>query len=127
MTKLQFGDYIFPHNPKIFELTSSLNTVSYTLPYLGTGFQLIAAKPRLISLEGEFFAESAAEAAQLCGSLEAVFSQRKRGMLFLPFQKPFYAIFSELATSHSGDGKIISYRAKFLEDMLISQREASYD
>lgn len=123
MSTLQFGDYLFPHNPARIDIANALDSVSHLMPYYGTATQVLGVSPRLVRVEGSFFGTSAPQALGQYNTLEALFAQKKRALLFIPYQKPFYAIFSRLSMNAGGDGKIISYLAEFLEDSVRVTRE----
>jgi len=115
--RVQFGDYLFAYNPSRIELRSRRQSSSRRLPYLGEQVIATGEQAREVLLEGAFFGQTADEAMAGYRRLEEVYRSRRRGLLFLPGNEPFYALFDRLELDASGDGRILQYSARFLEDL----------
>ncbi|MEM1484358.1 hypothetical protein V6615_05695 [Oscillospiraceae bacterium PP1C4] len=114
MTALQFGTFLFEHNPRKIELSFSNNVAGHILPARGTVSQNIGPRCRVVRCEGEVFASSADGAAAKLSAIGAVCTS-KGEILYLPTGERFQAIVSRFGYSAQGDGRVISYTIEFIE------------
>ncbi|MDD4808209.1 MAG: hypothetical protein PHU30_06925 [Oscillospiraceae bacterium] len=110
---LQFGDYVFSHNPHKIELVCNQNLASYFLPFYGAITQNLGAQCRAVHCEGEVFSEDVQQAAQTAAQIGALHGRRE--MLYLPTGEHFPAVVSRFSCTAQGNGKVLAYRLDFLE------------
>ena len=110
---LQFGDFVFAHNPRKIELVCAQSTASYFLPFYGALTQNLGAQCRIVHCEGDVFSEDVRQAAELAAQIGAL--RGRRETLYLPTGERFPAVVSRFACTAQGDGRVLSYRLDFIE------------
>lgn len=110
--KMSYRDFIFPNNPEIIRITHSRKISKLSI---ANGFDYVedfGGGYRIISGEGEFFGENAQNDFD---SLKAVFEKGGGGMLYLPSQKPVYAVFESLELIGEDIDGVFKYKFRFAE------------
>ena len=93
MDRMQFGDYLFPHNPHTIQVETAQKAAELFLPRLGGRIQPLGPQCRRITCKGELFSDS----------------PQKTG-------KALSSLFERLTYTADGDGRVIAYTAVFLEE-----------
>lgn len=114
MINLQFGSYIFAHNPRRIELVYSSSLAAHMLPNRGTRAQFLGPRLRVVRCEGEVFDSSADGAAAKLSALSAACG-KSAAMLYLPAGERFSAAVSRFSYTAQGDGRVITYAVEFVE------------
>lgn len=114
MTTMRYKNYIFPHNPSRLELELQGQLAGAHCPGYGPVYQDLGVAQRVITGEGAFWGPGAEGDY---AALEQVFLQGGAGMLFLPTMAPVRAFFTRLSYLGQGDGAILRYGFRFVEDL----------
>lgn len=110
--KMSFKKYVFPVNPWVIKVIHRHRTAEHKIPYGLSNIQDLGDEGRIISGEGEFFGSDCAEQF---GKLKALFNEGGGGMLYIPSQKPLYAIFQRLELIGKDIEGVIKYGFTFEE------------
>lgn len=110
--KMSFKDYIFSVNPSVIRIVHKHSTAVNQIPYGLKDIRDLGDEGRIISGEGEFFGNHCAEQFD---KLKTVFAQGGGGMLYIPSQKPLYAIFKRLELIGEDIADVIKYGFEFEE------------
>lgn len=122
--KMSYKGFIFPVNPKMIRITHGRKIAAADVPDGTDTVHDLGEKRSIISGEGEF-----------CGShctedflrLKAVMDEGGGGMLYLPSQKPVYAVAELLEMTASDMEGVVGYRFRFVESFENSrQKQALY-
>lgn len=109
---MSYKDFIFPVNPYVINITHKKQVAEQKVPYAFSKVYDFGQRCRIISGEGEF-----------CGTqsqsdflkLKSVFESGGGGMLYIPSQKPVYAVFESLELIGKDIDGVIQYRFRFTE------------
>lgn len=112
-SNLQFGTYVFAHNPRKIELVCAQKLAAYLLPFYGTVTQNLGAGCRSVRCEGEVFAADARAAAEEAAAIGAL--RGREELLYLPTGERFHGVVSRFSCTAQGDGRVLSYRIDFSE------------
>lgn len=113
--KMSFGDFIFPVNPYLLQITHRKSLSEQVVPFRDSFVCEIGTMSRVVSGEGEFYGTDCEE---VFGQLRALFEKGGGGMLYLPSQTPFFALFEELKLEARDLENVIRYRFRFRESVL---------
>ena len=110
--KMSYKDFIFPVNPSLIKISHTRKTTQQKIPYENNIVSDMGKNCRVIRGEGEFYGENCISTFL---RLRSIFENGGGGMLYIPGEKPVYAIFSSLdiiAEDIEGVGK---YSFEFTE------------
>ena len=110
--KMSYRDFIFPVNPRIINITHSKNIGVNITPFAEDSVTELGKGHRVISGEGEFFGKGCINDFF---RLKKVFAKKGGGMLYIPSQKPFYAIGKTLELVASDIEGAVGYKFLFIE------------
>lgn len=116
MEPIQFGSYLFLGHPRVVSWQEQRTTASHLLPGVGQQVESLGPGVRTVELEGELLGGNADEAMAAYNKLRACYHTGATELLFLPGQAPFHAVFERLELTGEGDGRLLRYRARFLEE-----------
>lgn len=113
LAPMSYRDYVWPQNPENIRLDRVRSTAEFRIPG-GSG----------VVQENGFAPRKAAGGGRFCGAgcaeeftrLSAVFAAGGSGMLRLPGEKPFQAVFSSLVMKGIPRPGCVEYEFVFLED-----------
>ena len=111
----QFHQYRFAHHPQKISIQHSFALPAHFAPYQGDQLQSLGPKGALIRCEGALLGQSPEDCEAQLTALLAQTPQGEPALLYLPYQEPFYACLSSLATSREGDGTCMLYTLEFLQ------------
>ena len=110
--KMSFKDFVFPLNPTFIRIYYSRKISNQKIPFGSNAVRDMGENGRVISGEGEFCGKSCIEDFE---RLKKVFESGGGGMLYIPSQKPIYAIFSSLELLAQDRDGVIKYSFEFNE------------
>lgn len=110
--KMSFKDFIFPVNPSFVRVLHSRAAAVCRIPYHKNRVHDMGVQTRVISGSGEFFGRNCE--SDFC-RLKAIFEQGGAGMLYIPSQKPVYALFDTLELDSTELDGVIKYSFRFIE------------
>ena len=116
MTNLQYGTYLFEHNPRRIDLSYPRRVVTQALPGRGAVSQPVGALCRSVRCEGEVFGPTAQTAMEKLGQLSAACNQTQPAWLHLPTGEKLNCWVSRFSYSAQGDGRVLSYLVEFVEE-----------
>ncbi len=117
--KMSYRDFIFPVNPYLINVRESRTVAEQKIPYGGSIVSDMGVKGRIITGEGEFYGSGCDECF---AGLKKVFEKGGGGMLYIPSQKPVYALFESLEMMARDVEGVIRYSFRFRESR-VSERE----
>lgn len=109
--KMSFGDYIFPINPYLIKLTHKKQIAEQHIPMNGSVVSDMGRLTVRISGEGEFCGENCREDFE---ALKRLYECSSAEMLYIPSQKPVYAVFERLELIGSDVEGVIRYSFSFV-------------
>lgn len=112
MTKLKFGGFAFPHNPKKLQIEWNKNLKVFRPPDSAVVIQNLGADYRVITGSGEFYGD---DAFTQFLALSKAFQQTGKGLLTLPGLDSFYAEFHSLKLTGEAGENTIAYSFEFWE------------
>lgn len=120
---MRFKNYIWPHNPRRFEMEYERRLSCIKLPFAGHIVQDLGACAKVFSGEGEFCGENAYAEFE---KLAEVFSQGGYGVLVHPLWPSVNAVFEKLSLTEEPLENYVKYSFRFVEysDGTASQSEA---
>ena len=121
MNNLQYGSYLFPHNPRRIDLSFPRRVVSQVLPAYGAVSQQLGALCRTVRCEGEVFGATAQAALERMGELAAACDQAQPAWLHLPTGEKLCCWVSRFGYTAQGDGRVLSYQVEFVEERAPAQ------
>lgn len=116
METMQFGGFIFSHNPEIITVEQSSPLASHICPGKGELWQSLGSDQRKITCKGCFVAKSYGEASSQVENFRRESSKSR--LLFVPGMAPFMARLHSFVLEASGDGRILPYTIVFVEEVL---------
>ena len=113
LTPMRFKDYVWPHNPKTFEITEKRRLAVNPVPF-GRGTVMdMGVDCRVLKGEGEFVGEDAYDEFL---KLKKVFDEGTAGILVHPVWQSVRVWFSSLSLKQEPMADFISYTFEFIED-----------
>lgn len=110
--KMSYRDFIFPVNPRVIRISRSKNIGVGITPYGTDSVKELGGGHRVVKGEGEFFGNGAVN--DFLG-LKRAFEKGGGGMLYIPSQKPFYALAKSLELTASDIEGAVGYSFCFIE------------
>ncbi len=110
--KMSYKSYVFPVNPSLIKISHERKIAKASV---FDGYDIVndmGGSYRIISGEGEFFGSRCVEDFL---ALKSVMDSGGGGMLYLPSQKPIYAVFEQLEMTAQDIQGVIKYKFKFIE------------
>ena len=109
---MRFKDYVWPHNPRIYEITYHRDVVSHRVPFGTYTLQNMGRGHRVLRGEGEFAGEGAyAEFKRLA----TVFYETTPGVLVHPLWDAANAYFVALRLRQEPEENYVAYSFEFWE------------
>lgn len=113
LSQMRFKDYIWPHNPKTFEITDKRRLAVNPVPF-GKGTVMdLGVECRVLKGQGEFAGQ---DAYNQFLRLKQVFDEGTPGVLVHPIWQSVRAWFSELSFRQEPMENFVSYSFEFVED-----------
>ena len=110
--KMSFGNYVFPVNPYMIKISHNRTTAVQRTPKGNDVVSDMGVNCRIVSGEGELFGDDCHEKFLY---LKSIFENGGTGVLYIPSQKPMYAVFKELELMAEDIEGVIRYRFVFYE------------
>lgn len=110
--KMSFGNFIFPSNPYMIKISHSRTAAVQKVPKENDFVWDMGINSRIISGEGEFFGDDCMEQFL---SLKSIFENGGTDILYIPSQKPVYAVFKQLELRADDIEGVIRYSFVFVE------------
>lgn len=110
--RMSYKDFIFPVNPSVIRITHKRKVAEQKIPYSYSKVFDLGEQSRIISGEGEFFGTDYISDFE---RLKKIFQSGGGGMLYLPSQKPIYAVFESLELLGQDIDGVIQYSFRFVE------------
>lgn len=112
LTPMRYKDYVWPHNPKIYEITFERKLAVNKIPFGRYFMQDMGMNCRILRGEGEFAGEGAYEEFK---KLATVFYDGKPGILIHPVWQLSNAYFASLSLKQEPYEDYVSYEFEFWE------------
>lgn len=112
--KMSYKDFIFPVNPSLIKISHTRKTTQQKIPYGNNIVSDMGKNCRVISGEGEFYGE---DYISTFLKLKAIFENCGGGMLYIPGEKPVYAVFSSLDIIAKDIEGVLKYSFEFIESL----------
>lgn len=113
LSPMRYKDFIWPHNPKVYEMTYRRSVTPVKLPFGGWVMQDMGKTYRVLSGEGEFVGKQAYEQFK---KLAKVFEQGGTGILMHPVWQMTKAVFVSLTLAEEPRENYVRYTFEFWED-----------
>lgn len=110
--KMSYKDFIFPVNPSIIKISHTRKTNQQKIPYGNNIVSDMGKNCRVISGEGEFYG---GDCIGTFLRLKEVFESGGGGMLYIPAEKPVYAVFNSLNVIAEDIQDVVKYSFEFTE------------
>lgn len=120
MDRMQFGSYLFPHNPRTIQVETAQKAAQLFLPRTGGRIQPLGPQCRRITCKGELFSDNPQATLKELSALAAAADGEVK-TLFLPTGEALFALLEQLTYTADGDGRVIAYTAVFLEEAGVSR------
>ena len=114
---MQYGGFVFRHNPETISVSDKNRVVTHLCPGLGDRSQNLGTLAREVVCSGCFWGDSIIDAMSQLISFRKAAADSKAAILFLPGLAPMRASLKELAFDCRGDGRLIAYTMRFVEDV----------
>ena len=112
LTPMRFKDYVWPHNPRVYEMSYKKELVSHRVPFGLYTLQNMGRQHRVFRGEGEFAGE---EAYTEFKRLATVFYEASPGTLTHPLWDTTTAYFAALGLRQEPTRDYVSYDFEFWE------------
>ena len=112
LTPMRYKNYIWPHNPRVYELKFSREIVCRKVPFGAYVLQNMGRGCRVMRGEGEFVGEKAYEQFK---ELAAVFYENRPGLLVHPIWQESNAYFAALSLREVPAPDYVAYSFEFWE------------
>ena len=110
--KMSYKNFIFPVNPYIIHISHAKKSVEHKIPLARNIVCDLGENARIITGEGEFFGTNCMNDFD---RLESIFHSKGGGMLYIPSQKPVYAVFDKLELIAQDTENVVKYTFRFIE------------
>ncbi len=110
--RMSYKDFLFPVNPSKIRIALKRTLAVQQSPYAGSTVADMGAQSRRVSGEGEFFGNDCHE---VFGRLQALFHAGGAGILYIPSQKPMYAVLDSLELIGEDIDGTVRYAFHFTE------------
>ena len=108
--KMSFGDFIFPVNPYLVRVIHKRRVAEQHIPGSKSLISDMGRTAERISGEGELFGKNCAEDFE---RLRQLYERSSPEMLYVPSQRPVYAVFEKLELIGEDKGEVIRYAFSF--------------
>lgn len=112
LAAMKYRDFVWPNNPRIFEVEYRRTLHSYKLPFSGYVVQDLGLQNKIIRGEGEFTGTGAYESFR---QLAELFEENKGGKLVHPVWPTIYAYFAKLNLREEPREDYVHYSFEFWE------------
>lgn len=112
LSPMRYKDFVWPHNPRVFEVEYSRAVSKRKLAGSGFIVQDLGRSGRVFRGEGEFTGENAYAQFE---KLAQLFNDDKVGLLIHPVWKSVWAVFSKLSLRQEPRADYVSYAFEFIE------------
>lgn len=112
LTPMRYKDYVWPHNPRIYEITFERKLAVNKVPFGRYFMQDMGLNCRVLRGEGEFVGESAYDEFK---KLASVFYDGEPGILIHPVWQSSNAFFAALSLKQEPYEDYVSYSFEFWE------------
>ena len=109
---MRFKDYVWPHNPRVYEITYHRDVVSHRVPFGTYTLQNMGRGHRVLRGEGEFAGPGAYEEFK---RLATVFYETTPGVLVHPLWDTTNAYFVGLRLKQEPEENYVAYSFEFWE------------
>ena len=113
LSPMRFKDYVWPHNPKTFEVTDVRRLTVNPVPFGRWSVTDMGTNARVLKGEGEFVGDDAYDEFL---KLKAVFDEGTPGILVHPVWQAVRVWFSALSLRQEPLQNFVSYAFEFVED-----------
>jgi hypothetical protein len=113
LSPMRFKDYVWPHNPKIYEITFERKLAVHKVPFGRYCIQNMGMGYRVLRGEGEFAGSGAYDEFK---KLASVFYDETAGILIHPIWQSAKAYFVSLRLKQEPREDYVSYAFEFWED-----------
>lgn len=113
---MQFGNYIFRHNPEVISVAGGNRTVTHFRPGAGEICRNLGERASEVTCSGSFFGGDLPDAMGQLLAFRKTAADSPSATLFVPGLPPMRAVLRELAFDCRGDGRLIPYTMRFVED-----------
>lgn len=110
--KMSYRDFVFPNNPQVINIKHSRKISKFNIPNGNDFIGDFGSGSRIISGMGEFFGNNAENDFN---NLKSIFEKGGGGILYIPSQKPIYAVFQSLELIGEDIEGVIKYKFSFIE------------
>lgn len=112
LSSMRFKDYVWPHNPRVYEIEFKKDVASHRVPFGTYVLQNMGRQHRVLKGEGEFAGEGAYTAFK---KLAAVFYDATPGVLVHPLWDAAKAYFVSLRLKQEPEENYVAYSFEFWE------------
>lgn len=109
---MRFKNYIWPHNPRVYEISYKKELVSHKVPFGLYTLQAMGRNHRILRGEGEFSGEGAYAQFK---KLATVFYSNEPGVLVHPLWDTTTALFASLELKQEPTENYVKYAFEFWE------------
>lgn len=109
---MRFKDYVWPHNPRVYEISYKKELVAHKVPFGLYTLQAMGRNHRILRGEGEFSGEGAYSQFK---KLATVFYSNEPGVLVHPLWDTTMALFASLELKQEPTENYVKYAFEFWE------------
>lgn len=110
--KMSYKNFVFPVNPSLIRIVHTRKVNQHKIPFRNNNVSDMGGNCRTFIGEGEFYGENC---NKVFSELKSVFESGGGGMLYIPSQKPIYAVFVSLDILAQDIEGVIKYSFEFVE------------
>ena len=112
LSPMRFKDYVWPHNPRVYEIEFRRSVISHKVPMGGYALQTMGRTHRVLKGEGEFAGPGAYDEFRKLGT---IFYEETPGILVHPIWQESKAYFVSLSLRQEPKEDYVSYSFEFWE------------
>ena len=112
LTAMQYGSFVWPHNPKTYTIRFTRLLVQHALPFASYAIEDLGLGARVMEGEGEFFG---ANAYQTFGRLASLFYKQQPRQLLHPLWQSSNVYFQMLQLLEEPRADYVRYAFRFVE------------